>query len=486
MTSKTMAPKDGSVFGGKKIALLFTIILLPLDFLMLLLASLSAYSMRVGSFVTEIRPVIYTLKLNDSVFYSVLIAIIWLFIFAFAGLYKIERRKLHEELSKIFLACSTGILAIIVAIFLKRELFSSRFIILAVWGFSILFVTIGRLVIYQIQKSLLKKGIGSKKIILIGQDKNTQAIAGAINNNSKIGYQIIKTYSSFNEQIKKEVLNLRQHEGIDEIIQADPNLDRQTTLDLIDFTEANHIVFKFTADIYRTKTSRLEIDTLAGLPIFEIKKTKLEGWGRVYKRIFDIVASSIFIILTSPIMLLTAIAIKLDSKGPVFFSKKDNGEPVVRIGQYGKPFRYFKFRSMIDKSDSLRYSKALKKLDVRQGPLTKFKDDPRITRVGKFIRKYSIDELSEFFLVFTGKLSLAGPRPHYPEEVAEYKDYHRRVLDIKPGITGMAQISGRSDLSFDEEVKLDVYYIENWSMWLDLQILFKTPKVVLFPKREAL
>jgi exopolysaccharide biosynthesis polyprenyl glycosylphosphotransferase len=333
---------------------------------------------------------------------------------------------------------------------------------------------------------LLKKGLGAKKIILIGQDKNTSIIESEIKANPALGYQIIKVFPTFNAEVKNEILQLVKTEELDEIIQADPNLDRQTTLDLIDFTEANHIVFRFTADIYRTKTSRLEIDTLAGLPIFEIKKTKLEGWGRIYKRIFDIIAALFFIIITSPIMLVTAIAIKLTSKGPVFFSKKDDGSPVVRIGQNGKPFKYFKFRSMIDKSDSLRYSDALKKLDVRQGPLTKFKNDPRITSVGKFIRKFSIDELPEFFLILTGKLSLVGPRPHYPEEVAEYKDYHKRVLDIKPGITGMAQISGRSDLSFDEEVKLDTYYIENWSIWLDLQILFKTPKVVLFPKREAL
>lgn len=470
----------------KKIALLFTIILVPLDFLMLLLAAITAYSLRVGPIVAEIRPVVYTLRLNDYLFYSLIIAFVWLMIFALAGLYRIETRKFSEEFTKIFLACSTGILAIIVAIFLKRELFSSRFIILAVWGLSILYVTIGRLFINEIQKSLLKRGIGSKKIILIGQDKNTMAIASEIENNQQLGYQIIRSYPDFNGQVKAEILDLLKSEEVDEIIQADPNLHRQTTLDLIDFTEANHIIFKFTADIYRTKTSRLEIDTLAGLPIFEIKKTKLEGWGRVYKRIFDIIAALFFIIITSPIMVLTAIAIKLDSKGPVFFSHKDNGDPVVRIGQGGKPFRYFKFRSMVDKSDSWRYSEALKKLDVRQGPLTKFKDDPRITTVGKFIRKYSIDELPEFFLVLSGKLSLVGPRPHYPEEVAEYQDYHKRVLDIKPGITGLAQISGRSDLSFDDEVKLDTYYIENWSLWLDLQILLKTPKVVLFPKRAAL
>jgi exopolysaccharide biosynthesis polyprenyl glycosylphosphotransferase len=454
---------------------------------MLILAALTAYYLRVGTFVTEIRPVIYALSLGEYLSYSILLSLFWLLIFALAGLYAIKiRRQLSQEINKIFLACSTGILAIIVAIFLKRELFSSRFIILAAWGFSILYVTLGRILIFQIQKYLLKSGYGTKKIIIIGHDKNTQFIINEIKNKPQLGYQISKIFTNFDQAVKKEILELYKQAQVDEIILTDPNLEKETTFDLITFTEANHIVFKFSADLFKTKTSRLEIDTLAGIPIFEIKKTKLEGWGRIYKRTFDIIVSTIFIILTSPIMLITAIAIKLNSKGPVFFSRLDDSSLVKRMGQYGKPFRYFKFRSMIDKSDSLRYSKTLQELNLRKGPLVKIKDDPRITKVGKFIRKYSIDELPELFLVFIGKMSLVGPRPHLPEEVAKYKDYQKRVLDIKPGITGMAQISGRSDLDFDEEVKLDIYYIENWSLWLDLQILLKTPKVVLFPKREAL
>jgi len=472
----------------KKTDSIFTLILIPLDFLMLILAALTAYYLRVGSVVAEIRPVVYALSLSEYISYSILLALVWLLIFALAGLYAIKiRHQLIQEINKIFLACSTGILTIIVAIFLKRELFSSRFIILAVWAFSIVYITIGRLIIFQIQKSLLKKGYGAKKIILIGQDKNTQIIEAEIKAKPQLGYQIIKIFPGFNQEIAEQILEIHKKENIDEIIQTDPNLDKETTFNLITFTEANHIVFKFSADLFKTKTSRLEIDTLASIPIFEITKTKLEGWGRIYKRIFDIIASGIFIILASPVMLITAIAIKLNSKGPVFFSRLDDGSPVKRMGQLGKAFPYFKFRSMVDKSDSLRYSQALQDLNLRKGsPLVKIKDDPRITKVGKFIRKYSIDELPELFLVFIGKMSLVGPRPHLPEEVAKYKDYQKRVLDIKPGITGMAQISGRSDLDFDEEVKLDTYYIENWSLWLDLQILLKTPKVVLFPKREAL
>jgi len=176
--------------------------------------------------------------------------------------------------------------------------------------------------------------------------------------------------------------------------------------------------------------------------------------------------------------------IKIDTKGPIFFTRKDDDSPLYRVGQGGKLFHYLKFRSMIDRSDSLRYTELADRNLRKDGPMVKIQDDPRITRVGKFIRRYSIDELPELFLVFKGDMSLIGPRPHLPEEVAKYEHHHKKVLTIKPGMTGMAQISGRSDLTFEEEVKLDTYYIENWSMFLDFSILLKTPMAV-FGYRKA-
>jgi lipopolysaccharide/colanic/teichoic acid biosynthesis glycosyltransferase len=179
-----------------------------------------------------------------------------------------------------------------------------------------------------------------------------------------------------------------------------------------------------------------------------------------------------------------ALAVKLDSRGPIFFSRRDDGSLVTRVGEGGRPFSYFKFRSMIVNSDSMRYKELADRNLRTDGPLVKIQDDPRVTRVGKIIRRWSLDELPELFLVFIGKMSLVGPRPHLPEEVAKYEHHHRKTLTIKPGITGMAQISGRSDLLFEEEVKLDVYYLENWSLLLDISILFKTPLAVL-KHREA-
>ncbi|MFA6322985.1 MAG: exopolysaccharide biosynthesis polyprenyl glycosylphosphotransferase, partial [Candidatus Buchananbacteria bacterium] len=247
------------------------------------------------------------------------------------------------------------------------------------------------------------------------------------------------------------------------------------TLDLINFADEYHIDFKYAADLLGTHLLNLDVATFAGMPIIEVKRTRLDGWGRISKRFFDLFGSIILLILLSPLMLITAMAIKMNSAGPVFFKYK-------RIGQNGKPFVYFKFRSMVKDAHQLRFDPQFlaQQQNVRQGtPMLKFKNDPRITRVGKFIRRFSIDELPELFLVFAGKMSLVGPRPHEVEEVSKYQHHHKKVLTIKPGMTGLAQVSGRSDLNFEEEVKLDIYYIENWSLGLDIQILFKTPMAVI-------
>jgi exopolysaccharide biosynthesis polyprenyl glycosylphosphotransferase len=273
-------------------------------------------------------------------------------------------------------------------------------------------------------------------------------------------------------------LNLAQADKVDEIIQINPNLSVETTGALIDLANDYHMTYRYTADLLGTQLTNHEITTIAGTPIIEVKHTRLDGWGRILKRIFDVVASFILILLLSPIMLLTTLAIVFDSGRPIFFSYR-------RMGQYGKPFFYFKFRSMFKDAHQQRFDPEFlaRQHNTREGsPILKFKDDPRITRVGRFIRRFSLDELPELFLVLIGAMSLVGPRPHELEEVDRYQKHHKKLLSIKPGITGLAQVSGRSDLNFEEEVKLDVFYMENWSLMLDLRILFKTPWAVLRPR----
>jgi exopolysaccharide biosynthesis polyprenyl glycosylphosphotransferase len=297
-----------------------------------------------------------------------------------------------------------------------------------------------------------------------------------------LGYQVVAQFGQFDDQTKQELRQLAESGGLDEVIATGADFDRDTLTTILGFAYSRQLGFKYTADLLTTHARNTELGDIAGLPFVEIKGTRLDGWGRIFKRVFDFVASLILIVLTSPIMIVTAIAIKLDSKGPVFFHKLDDGSPVTRIGEHGKPFKYLKFRSMKPGTHSQRYEELAKKDTRQDGPLVKIKDDPRITRVGKFIRRYSIDELPELFLVLIGRMSLVGPRPHLPEEVEKYKEHHLRVLSVKPGITGMAQVSGRADLTFEDEVRLDTYYLENWSPWIDLGILVKTPFVVFLRK----
>lgn len=464
----------------KRSELFFSFLLVPLDFLMIVLAGISAYYLRFAQITTEIRPVIFNLPFRGYLVILLAIAAAWLVIFALAGLYRIKGTKsLVEEFYSIMQACSTGLVLVVILIFFSRELFSSRFIVLAGWLLAILYIIIARSVVRLIQRILFSHGVGVHKVVIVGSSKTADILINRFATSKSSGYEVLKRLRDFSIETREELDDFLKNKEVDEIIQADPNLSKAEILRLFDFADEHHLTFKYAADLLDAKVLKTEVDEIAGIPVVEVLRTELDGWGRIIKRIFDIFGSLALIILTSPITILTAILIKLDSRGPVFFSQKDDGTPVYRVGQGGKLFRYFKFRSMRPRTDSMRYNE-LADRDLRAGsPLVKIKDDPRVTRVGRFIRRYSIDELVELFLVLRGDMSLVGPRPHLPEEVAKYEQSHKKVLTIKPGITGLAQVSGRSDLSFEEEVKLDTYYIENWSFLLDLSILLRTPMAVL-------
>lgn len=469
----------------KKPELFFSVLFIPVDFAVIILAGLSAYYLRFSTWTANMRPVVFNLPLPEYFKSLVFIALIWVVIFALSGLYQIKSaRKLAQEIQKIIVSCSAGLALIAIIIFFQRDLFDSRFIVLAGYVISIIYLSIAHSFIRWLQRKMFTYGIGVRKVILVGNSKTTDNLVAEFSKNKKSGYEVLKRIKDFSLDTAKEIFEFIKENEVDEIIQSDPNLSKAESLRLYDFANDNHIAFRYVADLLEVKVLRTEVSEIVGIPIVEVKRTTLDGWGRVFKRLFDIVGSSLLIIIFSPILILTALIIKLDSRGPVFFSKRDDGIYLSRVGEGGRPFKYFKFRSMIPNSDSMRY-KELADQNIRaDGPMVKIKDDPRVTRVGKFIRRYSIDELPELFLVFVGKMSLVGPRPHLPEEVAKYENYHRKTLTIKPGITGLAQISGRSDLLFEEEAKLDIYYIENWSILLDISILLKTPFAV-FKHRDA-
>ncbi|PLX22131.1 hypothetical protein C0584_00045 [Candidatus Parcubacteria bacterium] len=469
----------------KRNELFFSFLLVPLDYIMIILAGVSAYYIRYADFVTEIRPVIFDLPFGEYFQALSIVALIFLFVFAFTGLYSIKSpRRYIRESFRVTQACSTGLMVVVILIFFRRELFDSRFIVLAAWILSIIYIILMRGIIRFTQRFLYNYDIGVRKVVMVGASKTTDNLIGEFSKKKNTGFRVVKRIREFSFETEQELLEFLKLNEVDEIIQADPNLSKVELLRLYDFADENHITFKYAADLLGTKVLKTEVTEFAGVPIVEAIRTPLDGWGRIVKRIFDIAVSSVLILILSPVLLLTAIIIKLDSHGPVFFSKKDDGSTLYRVGQGGKLIKYFKFRSMTPGTDSMRYKELADQNLRKEGPMVKIKNDPRVTRFGAFIRRWSIDELTELFLVFMGDMSLVGPRPHLPEEVAKYKSHHKKVLTIKPGITGMAQISGRSDLSFEDEVKLDTYYIENWSIKMDLSILIRTPLAVI-RSREA-
>lgn len=459
----------------KKSDLIFSAILVPVDYLMIVLAGVVAYFLRYVDWIQDIRPVIFNLDFLEYFSYIWLIAVGWLIIFTIAGLYQIKgSRRIFNEIGKIFLAVSTGMLAIIVAAFFSRELFNSRFILLVAWILAFIFVALARLIARGIQKMFYARGKGVHKIVLIGSEDSTREIAAEIHRNKKLGFTILARLDNFDQTNVEKLNSLFKNKGVDEIIQADTNLSRRQNLSLLDFADEHHLTFKYAADFFETKSTNVDVYTLAGVPIVEVKHTKLDGWGKILKRIFDIIFSLIFLIILSPIFLILSLLVKLDSSGPIFYASK-------RIGARNANIKIYKFRSMVRDAERMK-TKLLNQNERQDGPLFKMEADPRVTRMGKFMRKWSLDELPQLWNVFKGEISLVGPRPHEPREVAEYEKHQKKVLNIKPGMTGMAQVSGRSDLNFEQEVQLDTFYIENWTPWLDVIILIKTPIVVLLKK----
>ncbi|KKU51949.1 MAG: hypothetical protein UX75_C0058G0001, partial [Candidatus Moranbacteria bacterium GW2011_GWE2_47_10] len=469
------------IFMKKKSELIFSAVQVPIDILMIFLAAISAFAIRDIPEILALKPKLYIFPFSQYIQMVFTVMPLFIGVYALEGLYNIKTtRKFWQEALKIFTATSIALVVIIVAIFLKREWFSSRFIILAGWFLAVAYVTVGRYVIQRIQKYILvKKGTGVYRVLLIGSNGKMKKMGESIKANPYLGYSIVDHISTGSIRAIKEI---RKEKGIDEIILCDSTLTDSEQEKLVDFCAINNIAYKFIPTALQT--ARFETGILNGEPIIEIKNTPLEGWGRILKRIYDLVGSTLLIIIFSPIMLLIAILIKWES-----LTERKPGGPIIyrneRIGSNGRKFYVYKFRYMkwefcTDPNTSegrkaIEYEKELiAERSVRKGPLYKIKNDPRKTRVGNFIERYSLDELAQLFNVWKGEMSLVGPRPHQEREVEKYNEYHRRLLTIKPGISGMAQVSGRSDLDFEDEYKLDVFYIESWSLWLDALISLKT------------
>lgn len=474
----------------KKFSTIFGIVKVPVDFLMTVAAFWAAYQLRLITEPIEglAKPIDYSVLPTEIEYlaFSVGAAIVLVFVFALQKMYQLKSTSSFSHEVKLSISgCLIWVMAIITYFFFTRTLPFSRLAILYSWTLTLMFIIFGRWLIKIIQKKFFQAGIGQTSLVFIGNNNVSNELYQKLSENPS--YKIL----GFIGDNKKEsrLKHLGKHSQFeylinklkaDQIIQTEEANDQE----ILEYCEANHIRYSFVPDLLEVHRTNIEIQTIAGIPIINLKPTPLDGWGRVVKRLFDIFAAIFGIIILSPLLIITAIAIKLDSQGPILFTKLDDGSDVKRVGQKGELFKFYKFRSMKPNSHNMRYKELAGHNTRETGPLVKIKNDPRVTRVGKIIRKYSIDELPQLWNVLIGNMSLIGPRPHLPEEVARYEKHHKFVLTIKPGLSGLAQISGRSDLSFEEEVKLDSYYIENWSLSMDLKIILKTLAVVLRGHKE--
>lgn len=468
----------------KRFELAIALLLIPLDALMLALAAFAAYALRFEEVITQYRPVAFAIDTNDLISTASILILVWLGIFAVSGLYSIRHpRRILTEIKRVFVASVLGFASITVLIFLRGELFNSRFIVLVAAVFAFLFVVTARLLVRLLKLAFYRRGIGTRRVVLVGNDKTTQAIESFIRKDHSLGMTVVLRINHWNEKTDMQWAHDLANVNPDLILLGHVGLPKAMAERVLDVATDVHVPFQYAADLFETKAANTDLFTIGDVPVVELKRTPLDGWGRIFKRTFDLIVGGLFCLVALPVMALIAVAIKLDSKGPVFYKNQ-------RVGKGGALFFVYKFRRLkqefctgpgydTDGKAAAVEKELIAKHSHREGPLYKISKDPRSTRIGAFLEKTSLDELPQFFNVLGGTMSLVGPRPHQPREVDLYKRHQKRVLAIKPGVTGLAQISGRSDLDFEEEVRLDSYYIENWSVRMDLAVMFKTPFAML-------
>ncbi|MDQ5931520.1 MAG: hypothetical protein QG607_221, partial [Patescibacteria group bacterium] len=314
----------------KKTELMLTAILVPLDALMLFVAGIAAYGFRYTEFIIEIRRVTFYLPLAEYIKILFLIIPLWVLIYAANGLYSTDtNQKFANEITRIFFASTVGLASITVYIFFRGEFFNSRFIVLAAWIGAIFFVALGRLLMRIIKRVLYRYNKGTRNTVIIGSGPITDRVNAILNEEKSLGYAIIARYPIFNEKVRKDILDLDAAKEVDEIILTNPSSAREETLTLLTFAEEHHFTLKYSADLFSTLAPNMRMSTISDVPLIEFRRARLDGWGKISKRLFDIFVGGILLILTSPFLIGTAIAIAIESGRPLLFKN-------TRVGYRGK------------------------------------------------------------------------------------------------------------------------------------------------------
>ncbi len=454
----------------KKHSKFFESVLLLMDWVTLSVSWVLSYYLRFYSGIVPVYKGIPPFK----IYLTLLIFMIplWSIVFRVFGLYRPRRVSTRmSEVVDIGKASTFAIMIFVSLTFLFRQYEFSRLTFFYFWLINIVFLSLARIVFREFLRFLRQRGYNQRYALIVGAEKMGQDLVTKLRKHPELGIQIAGFLTSDPNSVGTEIHGIKvvgkyadvrdliTKRGIDIILVALPFHAHNQLKDVLEWIGDETVSIMVLPDLFEFVTLRGSVSEFEGMPLISLRDTPLYGWNIIVKRVLDFVFSSLVIIFTSPVMLIIAIIIKLTSKGPVLFKQE-------RMGLDGKKFNIFKFRTMFTDAEQ------------QTGPVWAKKDDPRRTKIGKLLRKTSLDELPQFFNVLKGNMSIVGPRPERPVFIENFRNTIPKYMlrhKMKAGITGWAQVSGwRGNTSLEKRIEYDLYYIENWSLNFDLKIIWLT------------
>lgn len=395
----------------------------------------------------------------------------------------IRTRTYLEILWAVVKSAAVTFLLLGTFIFLFKLTFVSRLFFITFMAFSLFFIWLEKTAIFMSSHYVRRQGLNTRRLLIVGTGRRAEEFIKRVDKHPEWGFEILGAIDDEPGRGVHKVGRLEaigtlddiprifHRDAIDEVVFVVPRSRLNSLQGAIDDCETEGVAVNVAVDLFDTKLARSSVTELDGLPLLRFRTTVAKEWELLIKRLFDFAASGLGLLVLSPLFLVMAILIRVTSKGPVFFKQN-------RLGLAGRRFTLLKFRTMrLGAHDVLSEVTDLNSMTT---PEFKEKKTRWITPVGRFMRKFSIDELPQLINVFVGHMSIVGPRPTVPDEVEKYKDWQRRRFSMKPGITCLWQVNGRNNIAFEDWMKLDLEYLDNWSLWLDAKILMKTVPVVLF------
>lgn len=452
------------------------------DIVMIVIAFVSAFALR-----SQIRALfVFGTAQSVESYYNVMIAcvIIWWLLLDVQKAYSGARRvPLGNQIKIVVRTAFVGLLVLFLLAYSLRIELPPRGALGLFIAINILLLSLNRVFFYYLRSYLRAEGALSKTILIVGSGEKAQRFLATLREHAEWGVDLIGFIDLEPEKVGRQVMGatvlgtgadlerlLREH-PIHEVVFAAPTRQLEECTDMMALCEQEGVNVVILSNFFSGLVAQVQTNILYDQPVLTYQATRHKEWQLLVKRLFDLVFSSALLVVLSPLLLIVAAAIKLHDGGPVLFWQN-------RVGRWGTEFRFPKFRSMVIDADRLK--KQLMSCNEMEGVAFKMKNDPRVTRIGRVLRKYSLDELPQLWSVLKGDMAVVGPRPQIESEARMFESWHRRKLSVKPGLTCLWQVSGRSSISsFDEWVRLDLAYIDNWSLWLDFKILIRTIPAVL-------